>query len=76
MSDEDIMFPDWDMIIRKNARSRDSKELGNVIAVDDDSIILNRDNIEFKIPKCYVEGYRGKAVFLGLNGRDIQYYQF
>jgi hypothetical protein len=42
------MFPDWDMIILNNARSRDSKELGNVIAIDDDSIILNRDNIEFK----------------------------
>ena len=76
MSDEDIMFADWDKIILKNARSRDSKELGNVIAVDDDSIILNQDNIEFKIPKTYVEGYRGNAVFLGLNGKDIQYYQF
>jgi len=68
MSDEDIMFADWDKIILKNARSRDSKELGNVIAVD--------DNIEFKIPKSYVEGYRGNAVFLGLNGKDIRYYQF
>jgi hypothetical protein len=76
MSDEDIMFADWDKIILKNARSRDSKELGNVIAVDDDNIILNKDNIEFKIPKSYVEGYRGNAVFLGLNGKDIQYYQF
>jgi hypothetical protein len=76
MSDEDIMFPDWDMIILKNAHSRDSKDLGNVIGVDDDGIILDRDNIEFKIPKHYVEGYRGKTVFLGINGRDIQYYQF
>lgn len=76
MSDEDIMFADWDKIILKNARSRDSKELGNVIAVDDENIILNQDNIEFKIPKSYVEGYRGNAVFLGLNGKDIQYYQF
>ena len=76
MLDEDIMFADWwDKIILKNARSRDSKELGNVIAVDDDNIILNQDNIEFKIPKSYVEGYRGNAVFLGLNGKDIQYYQ-
>jgi hypothetical protein len=76
MSDEDIMFADWDKIILKNARSRDSKELGNVIAVDDENIILNQDNIEFKIPKSYVEGYRGNAVFLGLNRKDIQYYQF
>ena len=76
MSDEDIMFADWDKIILMNARSRDSKELGNVIAVDDENIILNQDNIEFKIPKSYVEGYRGNAVFLGLNGKDIQYYQF
>ena len=43
MSDEDIMFADWEKIILKNARSRDSKELGNVIAVDDDNIILNQD---------------------------------
>ena len=39
MSDEEIMFADWDKIILKNARSRDSKELGNVIAVDDENII-------------------------------------
>jgi len=75
MSDENIMFADWDKIILKNARSRDSKELGNVIAVDDDNIILNQDNIEFKIPKSYVEGYIGNDVFLGLNGKDIQYYR-
>ena len=36
----------------------------------------SQDNIEFKIPKSYVEGYRGNDVFLGLNGKDIQYYQF
>ena len=74
MFDEDIMFADWDKIILKNARSRDSR--WNVIAVDDDNIILNQDDIEFKIPKSYVEGYRGNAVFLGLNGKDIQHYQF
>jgi hypothetical protein len=73
MSDVGTMFPDWDMIILKNAHSRDSKDLGNVIGVDDDSIILDRDSIEFKIPKYYVKGYRGKTVFLELNGRDIQY---
>ena len=55
MFDEDIMFADWDKIILKNARSRDSR-MGNVIAVDDDNIILNQDDIEFKIPKSYVEG--------------------
>ena len=76
MLDEDIMFADWDKIIFKNARSRDSKELGNVTAIDDDNIILNHDDIEFKIPKSYVEGYRGNDVFLGLDGKDIQYYQF
>ncbi|MPZ06391.1 MAG: hypothetical protein GEU26_08245 [Nitrososphaeraceae archaeon] len=76
MLDEDIMFADWDKIIFKNARSRDSKELGNVTAIDDDNIILNQDDIEFKIPKSFVEGYRGNDVFLGLDGKDIQYYQF
>lgn len=76
MLDEDIMFADWDKIIFKNARSRDSKELGNVTAIDDDNIILNQDDIELKIPKSYVEGYRGNDVFLGLDGKDIQYYQF
>lgn len=70
------MFADWDKIIFKNARSRDSKELGNVTAIDDDNIILNQDDIEFKIPKSYVEGYRGNDVFLGLDGNDIKYYQF
>lgn len=49
------MFPDWDMIILKNAHSRDSMDLGNVIGVDDDGIILDRDSIEFKLSKHYVE---------------------
>ena len=76
MTDEDIIFADWDKIILKSARSRDDKELGSVIAVDDDHIILNQDSIKFKIPKSYVEGCRGNAVFLGLKGKDTQYYQF
>ena len=57
-------------------RGREIVRLGNVIAVDDDNIILNQDDIEFKIPKSYVEGYRGNAVFLGLNGKDIQHFNF
>ena len=73
---EDVMFAEWEKIILKHARSKDSKELGNVIAVDEDTITLIRDNSEFKIPKSYVEGYRGNDVFLGLQGKDIQYYQF
>jgi hypothetical protein len=76
MMSEDVMFAEWDKIILKNARSKDSKKLGNVIAVDDDNITLIQDNNEFKIPKSYVEGYRGNDVFLGLNGKDILYYQF
>jgi hypothetical protein len=76
MISEDVMFAEWDKIILKHARSKDSKEVGNVIAVDDDNITLIRDNNEFKIPKSYVEGYRGNDVFLALNGKDIQYYQF
>ena len=54
-------------------RGREIVKNWNVIAVDDDNIILNQDDIEFKIPKSYVEGYRGNAVFLGLNGKDIQH---
>ncbi|HZD34870.1 MAG TPA: hypothetical protein VE130_06665 [Nitrososphaeraceae archaeon] len=75
MSSEDMMFASWDRIILKNARSKDNKEMGSIIAVDDDSIVLNQDDIEYKIPKAYVEGYKENAVFLGLYGKDIQYYQ-
>jgi hypothetical protein len=73
MSNEDMMFED--RIILKNARSKDNKEMGSIIAVDDDSIVLNHDDIEYKVPKAYVEGYKENAVFLGLYGKDIQYYQ-
>lgn len=75
MSSGDIMFVGWDRIIHKYARSRDNKEIGSIVAVDDDGVVLNQGNVEFRIPKSYVEGYKENSVFLGLNGKDIQYYQ-
>jgi hypothetical protein len=41
-------------------------DIGNVIAIDMDSITLMRGVHEFKIPKSSAEGFNGSEVFLNI----------
>ena len=62
---------DWDRIVHKNVRAKDMEDVGNIIAVDNDSITLMQGRHEYKIPKSSIEGYNGSEVFLTLTTREV-----
>jgi hypothetical protein len=57
---------DWDRIVHKNVRSKDRADVGNVDAVNGDSIVIITEGArgEYKIPKSEVDGFDGAEVFL------------
>jgi hypothetical protein len=57
---------DWDRIVHKNVRSKDRADVGNVDAVDEESIVIITEGArgEYKIPKSEVEAFDGAEVFL------------
>lgn len=57
---------DWDRIVHKNVRSKDRADVGNVDAVNEDSIVIVTEGArgEYKIPKSEVEAFDGDEVFL------------
>jgi hypothetical protein len=57
---------DWDCIVHKNVRTSDNEPVGNIIAVDNDSMIITSQGgrSEYKIPKSKVELFNGAEVFL------------
>lgn len=68
---------DWDRIVHKNVRSNDNTGVGNVVAVDNDYIIVTsqggRD--EYKISKSYVEGFNGAEVFLDFPAGQLKMFK-
>ena len=67
---------DWDRIIHKNVRSKDMEGIGNIVAVQEDSIIVATEGAqhEYKIPKSHVEGYNGAEVFLDFSVNKLSTY--
>jgi hypothetical protein len=57
---------DWDRIVHKNVRSKDRADVGNVDAVNEDSIVIVTEGArgEYKIPKSEVDAFDGAEVFL------------
>jgi hypothetical protein len=57
---------DWDRIVHKNVRSKDRADVGNVDAVNQDSIVIVTEGArgEYKIPKSEVDRFDGAEVFL------------
>jgi hypothetical protein len=57
---------DWDSILKKGARSKDSVAVGIVTAVNDENVIITSDGAreEFSLPKNEIESYNGAEVVL------------
>ena len=53
---------DWNRIVHKNVTSDDMRYLGNVADVDNDSFILLRTQIRYRIPKSRVKDFNGNDV--------------
>ena len=65
---------DWDRIVHKNVRSKDRADVGNVDAVDADSVVIITEGArgEYKIPKSEVEAFDGAEVFLKSTISELQ----
>ena len=67
---------DWNNLIQKNVKTKDSKDLGNIIMVDDQFItILEGTRQEYVIPKKYVEEFTENEVVLSLDFKELKAYE-
>ena len=67
---------DWNNLIQKNVKTKDSKDLGNIIMVDDEFItVLEGTRQEYVIPKKYVEEFTENAVVLNLDFKELKAYE-
>ncbi len=48
------MIQNWDRLVLKGVRSSDNDDIGNIIAIDKDSLFLMTGRQVFKIPKSFV----------------------
>ncbi len=68
----DFIF-DWNRIIHKNVRDREMEDVGNIISISGNTITISQGrNLQYNIPKSYVEGYNGSEVILNANFDDLQ----
>jgi hypothetical protein len=59
---------DWNNLIQKNVKTKDSKDVGNIIMVDDEFItVLEGARQEYVIPKRYVKEFSETEVVLELD---------
>ena len=75
MSDSPVV--DWEAIVHKNVRSKDRADVGNVDAIETDSIVIITEGArgEYRIPKTEVEAYDGAEVFLRSNIAELKKYK-
>jgi len=54
----------WEGIIHKNVRANDNQSVGNIVAVDNEHIIITSQGgiSKYRIPKSSVERYDGAEV--------------
>ena len=67
---------DWNNLIQKNVKTKDLKDLGNIIMVDNEFItILEGTRQEYVIPKKYVEEFTENEVVLNLDFKELKAYE-
>ena len=52
-------------------RSSDNDDMGNIIAIEKDSLFLMTGRHVFKIPKSFVEGFNGAEVLLSVPATEV-----
>jgi len=67
----------WEAIVHKNVRSKDSQDAGNVDALLGDIVVITTqgDRREYKLPKTQVEGFNGAEVFLKCTLDELETYR-
>jgi hypothetical protein len=67
----------WEAIVHKNVRSKDSQDAGNVDAILGDIVVITTqgDREEYNLPKTQVEGFNGAEVFLKVTLAELERYR-
>jgi hypothetical protein len=65
------MIQNWDRLVLKGVRSSDYEDMGNIIAIDKDSLFLMTGRHVFKIPKSFVQGFNGSEALLNVPSSDV-----
>jgi hypothetical protein len=65
------MIQNWDRLVLKGVRSSDYEDMGNIIAIDKDSLFLMTGRHVFRIPKSFVQGFNGSEVLLNVPSSDV-----
>jgi hypothetical protein len=67
---------DWNNLIQKNVKTKDLKDIGNIIMVDDKFItILEGTRQEYVIPKKYIKELTETEIVLGLTAKELSTYE-
>jgi hypothetical protein len=66
---------DWNKVIKKEAKSNDNKELGEIQGTEYNCLVVERGLVNkefFYIPKDLVENYDGKTVTFRISEEEIE----
>ena len=68
---------EWENIIHKNVRTKDLVAVGNIVGVDEESIIITTQGgmKEYVIPKTHVEMYDGSEVILDFFSSSLSIFE-
>jgi hypothetical protein len=61
----------WDRLVLRGVRSTEYEDMGNIIAIDKDSLFLMTGRHVFKIPKSFVQGFNGSEVSLNVPSAEV-----
>ena len=64
----------WESVIQKTVRSSEGNLIGNVDAVDENSILVSSEGgrTRYKIPKHIVQGFDGHQVSLNVQKAELE----
>jgi hypothetical protein len=65
------MIQNWDRLVLKGVRSSDNDAMGNIIAIDKESLFLMTGRHAFKIPKSFIQGFNGSEVLLNVPATEV-----
>jgi hypothetical protein len=67
---------DWNNLIQKKVKTKDLKDIGNIITVDEEFItILEGTQQEYLVPKKYIKEFRETEVVLDLTVKQLSTYE-
>ena len=66
--------PNWESVIQKTVRSSEGNLIGNVDAIDENSILVSTEGgrTRYKIPKHIVQGFDGHQVSLNVQKAELE----